>query len=73
MAGLTLEGSEAALAEWMAANTAVAAKQSYSIDGRSLTFADASQIRMQIDYWDKKCKELARDNAGPRVRFGVPV
>jgi len=73
MAGITLEIAEAQLAEWLAANSAVTANQSYSIDNRSLTRADASQIRMQVDYWDKKCKELARSNGGPRVRFVVPV
>ena len=73
MAGITLDIAEAQLELWLAASSAVTANQSYSIDNRSLTRADASQIRMQIDYWDKKCNELDRPNGGPRVRFVVPV
>ena len=37
MAGITLAQAEAKLAEWLAADTAVAAGQSYTIGGRSLT------------------------------------
>lgn len=73
MAGITLEIAEAQLAEWLAANSAVTANQSYSIDNRTLTRADASQIRMQLEYWDKKCKELDRPSGGPRVRYVVPT
>ncbi len=58
MAGVTLVQAQAQLDAWIAASTAVASSQSYSIAGRSLTRADAQEIRTQIDYWDSKVKEL---------------
>jgi len=73
MAGLTLEIAEEQLAQWLAANSAVTANQSYSIDNRTLTRADAGAIKDQIEFWDKKCKALDRTGGGPRVRFVAPV
>lgn len=72
MAGITLEQAEAQLAVWLDASTAVAANQSYTINGRSLTRADAEQIRKQIDFWDSKINLLTRKTKTRRsVRFGV--
>lgn len=73
MAGLTLVMAEAQLALWLEASVKVAAKQSYSINGRSLTLADAGEIRKQIDWWDQKAKQLARRATGRGgLRYGVP-
>lgn len=55
----------------MAASTAVAAKQSYTINGRTLTFAQAGEIRQMIDYWDAKVRTLTSTAAG-RSRVAVP-
>ena len=63
MAGITLAQAEAKLTAWLAADETVATGQSYTINGRSLTRANAGEIRENIDYWDGKCKELA--NASP--------
>lgn len=60
MAGITLAQAEAQLVLWLAASQAVALNQSYSIEGRSLTRANASEIRQQIDFWDNKCKALSK-------------
>lgn len=60
MAGITLAQAEAQLALWLAASQAVAASQSYSIEGRSLTRANAAEIRQQIEFWDNKCKSLSK-------------
>jgi hypothetical protein len=60
MAGITLAQAEAQLAAWLAASTAVASGQAYSIAGRSLTRANAAEIRNQIDFWDSKVKTLSR-------------
>jgi len=72
MAGITLEQAEAQLALWLEASTKVAAKQSYSIAGRSLTLADLSDINDQIQFWDGQVKKLARAaNGRGRVRYVV--
>lgn len=60
MAGITLTQAEAQLALWLAASQAVALNQSYSIEGRSLTRADAGKIQSMIDYWNGWCQRLSR-------------
>lgn len=72
MAGITLSDAETQLSNWLAASTAVASKQSYAIGDRTLTLADAGEIREQIDYWDKKVKELAR-GGGMRAQGITPM
>lgn len=71
-AGITLEQAQAQLAVWQAASSKVAAGQSYSIeDGgmrRSLTRADAAEIRKQVEFWDAKVKALTPLGAGGRRR-----
>lgn len=73
MAGITLDQAEAKLAEWLAADTAVARNQSYEIDNRTLTRADAKEIRQNIDYWDGWCRRLDPNSSRVRVRRGVPI
>jgi hypothetical protein len=74
MAGITLADAQAQLTAWLAASTAVASNQSYTIGSRSLTRADAREIREQIKFWDSQVKRLA-DSAGGgiRVRGITPV
>jgi hypothetical protein len=64
MAGITAAQAETQLSLWLDAMTAVAAGQSYSIKGRSLSRADAGSIKEMVDYWDSKCRELAESTAG---------
>jgi hypothetical protein len=71
MAGITLDQANAQLALWLAADTAVASGQSYSIGGRSLTRANAAEITNKIDYWSGWVSRLSRSSAGIRVRYGV--
>lgn len=72
MAGITLANAEAQLQLWLDASAKVAAKQSYSIAGRSLTLADLGEINRQIKFWDDKVKLLTRAAAGGRrVRYVV--
>jgi hypothetical protein len=74
MAGITLTQAEAQLTAWLAADTAVASGQSYAIGGRSLTRANAGEIRENIDYWDAKVKKLSVNSTGGiKVFSGVPV
>jgi hypothetical protein len=60
MAGITLAQATAKLAEWMAADTAVASGQAYTIGGRSMTRANSKEIRENIEYWDAKVQKLSR-------------
>lgn len=70
MAGITKAQAETQLAAWLAADTAVASGQSYSIAGRSLTRANAREIRENITYWDAKVNSLSR--GGLRIVGGTP-
>lgn len=64
MAGITLAQAEAKLALYLTALDKVLLKQSYSIDGRSLTYANLADIENAIQYWDSKCKKLSRGSRG---------
>jgi len=70
MVGITLAQAETQLAAWLEADTAVASGQAYSVGGRSLTRANAKEIRDNIVFWDKQVKRLTR--GGLRVRGGTP-
>ena len=70
MAGITLEQAETQLTLWMDADTKVASGQAYSIGGRSLTRANAKEIRDNITYWDQHVKRLTR--GGIRISGGTP-
>lgn len=72
MAGITLAQAEAQLTTWLTASTAVAAGQSYEIAGRRLTRVNAAEIQSQIDYWDRKAKELTYSATRSRARTVVP-
>lgn len=73
MAGISLTDAQAQLDLWMAANTAVASGQEYSIGSRSLKRTDAAEIREQIQFWDAKVKELSRGTTGMRIRGATPT
>lgn len=69
MAGITLAQAEARLALYLEAETAVLAKQSYTIDGRSLTKANLAEIQQGIDVWNARCEKLgARSEGVGRLR-----
>jgi Family of unknown function (DUF6148) len=71
MAGLTLQQAETQLALWLEADAKVAANQAWTYQGRTYTRADAEQIRLNIEFWDKQAKRL--DRGGIRVRGVMPV
>lgn len=70
MAGITLAQAETQLAAWLAADTAVASGQSYTIGSRSLTRANAKEIRENITYWNAQVERLNR--GGIRIVGGTP-
>ena len=51
---LTLSQAQTALDAWIAADLSVAKGQSYSMNGRTLTLANAKEIREQIQYWERR-------------------
>lgn len=60
------------LTAWTAASLAVANNQSYSIKDRSLTRANASEIREQIKFWANELAKAQRAASGrSRTRYGV--
>mgnify|MGYP001617755967 CR=1 FL=1 len=69
-AGITLATAESQLTSWIAADTACASGQAYSIAGRALTRANAAEIRNNITYWDSMVKRLTR--GGVRIRGATP-
>lgn len=72
MAGITLQQAEEKLAEYLAAETAVLAGQSYSIAGRSLSRADLDSIQKGIEIWNQRVKNLSTSTGGRRYG-GVPI
>lgn len=72
MTGITLAQAQAQLDKWIEADTKVAKNQSYSINGRSLTRANAGEISSKIDYWSKKVSQLSSSSARG-VGYGVSL
>lgn len=75
MSGITLAQAQAQLDTYLAASTAVAAGQSFDLSSggtsRSLTRADAKEIRESITFWNNMVKSLDQ-GSGIVVRQGVP-
>lgn len=69
---ISLATAEAKLALWLEADDAVAANQSYTIAGRTLTRADANVIASRIAMWERRVEELRRMGGqrrrGPTMR-----
>lgn len=70
MAGITSAQAQAQLTAWLAASTAVAAGQSYSMGERMLTLANAKEILKMIDYWEGKVQSVTR--GGFCIKGGTP-
>ena len=64
MAGITLAQAEEKLSQYMEAAEKLAKKQTYSIDGRTLSYANLADVQNMIDYWDMKCRRLSRGRKG---------
>jgi 3-deoxy-D-arabino-heptulosonate 7-phosphate (DAHP) synthase class II len=77
VAGITAEIAQAKLEMWLAADDAVAKGQAYQLQdgtgGRTLTRADAAEIRRNIEFWNGKAIALSNGRRGPRVRGVVPL
>ena len=75
MAGITREQAQSQLDTYLAASIAVAAGQSFDLSSggtsRSLTKADAKEIRESITFWNDMVKSLGGVSTMV-VRQGVP-
>lgn len=61
--------------EWLKAELEVTTHQSYTIGSRSLTRANLSEIRKQIEYWEKqidKYENIIKSGGRNRVYRVVP-
>jgi hypothetical protein len=63
MPGITLQQAQTNLDKWVEASERVAESQSYTIQtetgSRTLTRANAAWIQKQIEFWDKKVRQLS--------------
>jgi len=60
MSTMTLAIASAHYSDWLAADTAIAKGQSYTIGDRTLTRVHASEVRNQMMYWSKVEAEQQR-------------
>ncbi len=66
---ITLERAQQHLNSWLDAELKVSIKgQSYSLGSRTLTYANLSEIRKQIDYWSSKVAVCKIEESGKTVR-----
>jgi hypothetical protein len=61
---ISLPQAQAALASWIAADAAVSSNQTYTIDGRTVSRADAEAITEKINYWSRVEAGLLRQADG---------
>ena len=64
MAGIDLATATARLDAYLAAELAVLAGQSYTIEGRTLTRANLADIRKGVEYWNMWAKRLGARASG---------
>jgi len=72
LAGITLAQAEARLTDYLAAEEAVLAGQSYTLSSRSVTRADLQWIQEGVKIWDQRVKNLSTTSGGSRFG-GIPV
>lgn len=73
--GITLGVAQKHLEEWLEAELNVTAHQSYQLGARTLTLANLSEIRKEIEYWDgmvKKLESAAQSGGRNRIYPVVP-
>lgn len=73
--GISLEVAKKHLDAWLTAELEVTTHQSYTIGSRSLTKANLSEIRKQIEYWSDqvaRMENIERRGGRNRVYRAVP-
>ncbi|WP_313891133.1 DUF6148 family protein [Psychrobacillus sp.] len=64
---ITVERARIHLGAWLDAELKVTNGQNYSIGSRSLTYANISEIRKQIEYWRNQVAGLELQASGRKV------
>ena len=64
---ITLERAKLHLEAWLDAELAISTGQSYTVGSRSLTRANLSEVRKQIEYWKNKVSELELKAVGRKT------
>ena len=75
MAGVTLEIAKKHLDAWLTAELEVTTHQRYTIGSRSLTKANLSEIRKQIQFWENevaRLENISKRGGRNRVFRAVP-
>ncbi len=73
MAAWTLAQARQHLDAWLGADIAIASGKSYKIGSRTLTRADASEVRERILFWEAEVARLeANRKRGARVLRVIP-
>lgn len=68
--GITLEIAQDHLEQWLEAELEITTHQSYQMDKKTLTMADLSAVRQEIQYWEDKVQEcIAKQQTGGRNRL----
>ena len=73
--GISLEVAKKHLDAWLTAELEVTTHQSYTIGSRSLTKANLSEIRKQIEYWSDqvaRMENIEKRGGRNRVYRAVP-
>ena len=70
MSTITLAEARENRSAWLAASLALAKSQAYTIHGRSLTRANAAEVREMVNYWSRIVSNLER---GSGSRVGVSL
>lgn len=73
--GISLEVAKKHLDAWLTAELEVTTHQSYTIGSRSLTKANLSEIRKQIEYWSDqvaRLENIVKRGGRNRVYRAVP-
>lgn len=60
MAGITLPIAQAQFDTWLAANTAIAAGQSFEMGDRKLTRANLGDVQRQLEFWNQQIQRLSQ-------------
>lgn len=71
MATWTLAEARQHLQAWLAADLALATSQEYRIGTRSLTRADAGEVKERISFWKREVSRL--EGSSRRCRRVVPI
>ena len=65
---ITVERAKTHLNAWLDAELAISTGQSYTIGSRSLTRANLTEVRKQIEYWKNELTKAEINESGRKVR-----